>query len=104
MLHSWHWLSIYGGRHNRGYYISLYTISLLSVCSSPAGTPVSASESCRIPLSQFIKNSALRHNHPTSAPSTPELHVRRQYSQSFRYKENSNVLVHQHTKSKTTAV
>ncbi|XP_044068266.1 innate immunity activator protein [Siniperca chuatsi] len=50
--------------------------------SSPAGTQVS--ESCRIPLSQFIKNSALRHNHSTSAPSTPELHVRRQYSQSFR--------------------
>uniref|UniRef100_A0A671YH28 Innate immunity activator a n=1 Tax=Sparus aurata TaxID=8175 RepID=A0A671YH28_SPAAU len=51
--------------------------------SSPAGTQVSA-ESCRIPLSQFIKNAALRHNHSTSAPSTPELHVRRQYSQSFR--------------------
>ncbi|XP_042265334.1 innate immunity activator protein [Thunnus maccoyii] len=51
--------------------------------SSPVGTQVSA-ESCRIPLSQFIKNSALRHNHSTSAPSTPELHVRRQYSQSFR--------------------
>ncbi|XP_070696387.1 innate immunity activator protein [Pempheris klunzingeri] len=51
--------------------------------SSPAGTQVSA-ESCRIPLSQFIKNSAMLHNHSTSAPSTPELHVRRQYSQSFR--------------------
>ncbi|XP_040009339.1 innate immunity activator protein [Xiphias gladius] len=51
--------------------------------SSPAGTQVSA-ESSRIPLSQFIKNSALLHNHSTSAPSTPELHVRRQYSQSFR--------------------
>nr|XP_046253912.1 innate immunity activator protein [Scatophagus argus] len=51
--------------------------------SSPAGTQASG-ESCRIPLSQFIKNSALRHNHSTSAPSTPELHVRRQYSQSFR--------------------
>ncbi|XP_022597591.1 innate immunity activator protein [Seriola dumerili] len=51
--------------------------------SSPAGTQVSA-ESSRIPLSQFIKNSALYHNHSTSAPSTPELHVRRQYSQSFR--------------------
>ncbi|XP_051281371.1 innate immunity activator protein [Dicentrarchus labrax] len=51
--------------------------------SSPAGTQVSV-ESCRIPLSQFLKNSALRHNHSTSAPSTPELHVRRQYSQSFR--------------------
>uniref|UniRef100_A0A8D0AMP1 Innate immunity activator a n=1 Tax=Sander lucioperca TaxID=283035 RepID=A0A8D0AMP1_SANLU len=42
-----------------------------------------------IPLSQFIKNAALRQNHSTSAPSTPELHVRRQYSQSFRYTENS---------------
>ncbi|XP_076597707.1 innate immunity activator protein [Chaetodon auriga] len=51
--------------------------------SSPAGTQAPA-ESGRIPLSQFIKNSALRHNHSTSAPSTPELHVRRQYSQSFR--------------------
>ncbi|KAI3357390.1 hypothetical protein L3Q82_015825 [Scortum barcoo] len=51
--------------------------------SSPAGTQVST-ESGRIPLSQFIKNSALRHNLSTSAPSTPELHVRRQYSQSFR--------------------
>ncbi|XP_026188746.1 innate immunity activator protein [Mastacembelus armatus] len=51
--------------------------------SSPAGTQVSA-ESCRIPLTQFVKNSALRQNHSTSAPSTPELHVRRQYSQSFR--------------------
>ncbi|XP_031140381.1 innate immunity activator protein [Sander lucioperca] len=50
--------------------------------SSPAGTQVSA-ESI-IPLSQFIKNAALRQNHSTSAPSTPELHVRRQYSQSFR--------------------
>ncbi|XP_061759491.1 innate immunity activator protein isoform X1 [Nerophis ophidion] len=51
--------------------------------SSPAGTRVSA-DTNRIPLSQFIKNSALRHQHSTSAPSTPELHVRRQYSQSFR--------------------
>lgn len=51
--------------------------------SSPAGTQLSA-ESCRIPLSQFVRNSALRQNHSTSTPSTPELHVRRQYSQSFR--------------------
>ncbi|XP_068194773.1 innate immunity activator protein [Antennarius striatus] len=50
--------------------------------SSPAGNPV-PTESCRIPLSHFIKHSAL-HNHSTSAPSTPELRVRRQYSQSFR--------------------
>ncbi|XP_054905935.1 innate immunity activator protein [Poeciliopsis prolifica] len=51
--------------------------------SSPAAAPVSA-ESCRIPLTQFVRNSALRNNHSTSAPSTPELLVRRQYSQSFR--------------------
>ncbi|KAF6724672.1 uncharacterized protein FQA47_009673 [Oryzias melastigma] len=49
---------------------------------SPTGTPVTP-ESCRIPLTQFVRNSALRHNHTTSAPSTPELLVRRQYSQSF---------------------
>ncbi|KAF7209735.1 innate immunity activator protein [Nothobranchius furzeri] len=51
--------------------------------SSPAGTQVSA-ESCRIPLTQFVRNSAMRHTHSTSAPSTPKLLVRRQYSQSFR--------------------
>ncbi|KAM4562108.1 innate immunity activator protein [Odontesthes bonariensis] len=51
--------------------------------SSPAGPQVST-ESCRIPLTQFVRNSALRHNNSTSAPSTPELLVRRQYSQSFR--------------------
>uniref|UniRef100_A0A3Q2YS92 Innate immunity activator n=1 Tax=Hippocampus comes TaxID=109280 RepID=A0A3Q2YS92_HIPCM len=55
-----------------------------SSSSSTMGTQVSA-DSNRIPLSQFIKNSALRHSHSASAPSTPELHVRRQYSQSFRY-------------------
>uniref|UniRef100_A0A665U9L2 Innate immunity activator protein-like n=1 Tax=Echeneis naucrates TaxID=173247 RepID=A0A665U9L2_ECHNA len=55
--------------------------------SSPAGTRVSA-ETSRIPISQFIKNTALSHNHSTSAPSTPELHVRRQYSQSFRLPKN----------------
>ncbi|XP_077368353.1 innate immunity activator protein isoform X2 [Festucalex cinctus] len=52
--------------------------------SSTAATQASADAS-RIPLSQFIKNSALRHNHSSSAPTTPELHVRRQYSQSFRF-------------------
>ncbi|XP_028265938.1 innate immunity activator protein isoform X2 [Parambassis ranga] len=51
--------------------------------SSPSGTQVST-ESSRIPLSQFVKNLALPHSHSTSAPSTPELLVRRQYSQSFR--------------------
>ncbi|XP_059189512.1 innate immunity activator protein [Centropristis striata] len=56
-----------------------------SSCSSRSSSPAGAqlSESI-IPLSQFIKNAALRQNHSTSAPSTPELHVRRQYSQSFR--------------------
>ncbi|KAF3860375.1 hypothetical protein F7725_000630 [Dissostichus mawsoni] len=50
--------------------------------SSPAGTQIPA-ESI-IPLSQFIRNAAMRQNHSCSAPSTPELHVRRQYTQSFR--------------------
>ncbi|XP_057683346.1 innate immunity activator protein isoform X2 [Corythoichthys intestinalis] len=49
-----------------------------------AGSQISA-DTDRIPLSQFIKNSALRQSHSASAPSTPELHVRRQYSQSFRF-------------------
>lgn len=75
------------------YCISHIILSVFVMCSSPAGTQASV-ESCRIPLSQFIKNSALRHNHSTSAPSTPELHIRRQYSQSFRYTEKSATLVH----------
>ncbi|XP_029912703.1 innate immunity activator protein isoform X2 [Myripristis murdjan] len=50
--------------------------------SSPVGTPVCADS--RVLPSQFIKSLALRHTHSSSAPSTPELHVRRQYSQSFR--------------------
>lgn len=83
--------------------VSHIILSVFVVSSSPAGTQVSA-ESCRIPLSQFIKNSALRHNHSTSAPSTPELHVRRQYSQSFRYTEKSDTLVHKCTASITTCV
>ncbi|XP_053705007.1 innate immunity activator protein isoform X2 [Synchiropus splendidus] len=45
----------------------------------------------RFPLSQFIRNAALRHSHSISSPSTPELHVRRQHSHSFRlYKGRSN--------------
>uniref|UniRef100_A0A3Q0QY07 Innate immunity activator a n=1 Tax=Amphilophus citrinellus TaxID=61819 RepID=A0A3Q0QY07_AMPCI len=62
--------------------------SACSSRSSPAAAQVSA-ESSRIPLTQFVKNSALRHSSSTSAPSTPELFIRRQYSQSFRYTENS---------------
>ncbi|KAK7878542.1 hypothetical protein WMY93_030378 [Mugilogobius chulae] len=53
-----------------------------SKSSSPAH--VSSSDSSRVPPSPFTKSSSLRYNHSTSAPSTPELHVRRQYSQSFR--------------------
>uniref|UniRef100_A0A3Q0R061 Innate immunity activator a n=1 Tax=Amphilophus citrinellus TaxID=61819 RepID=A0A3Q0R061_AMPCI len=56
--------------------------SACSSRSSPAAAQVSA-ESSRIPLTQFVKNSALRHSSSTSAPSTPELFIRRQYSQSF---------------------
>ncbi|XP_047433850.1 innate immunity activator protein [Mugil cephalus] len=58
-----------------------------SACSSRSSSPVGSQlsvESSRIPLTQFVKNSALRNSHSTSAPSTPELLVRRQYSQSFR--------------------
>uniref|UniRef100_A0A4W5QV63 Innate immunity activator a n=1 Tax=Hucho hucho TaxID=62062 RepID=A0A4W5QV63_9TELE len=63
----------------------------LSACSSrsssPVGNPVFPADSRVLP-SHFpsIKNLALRHGqtHSSSAPSTPELHVRRQYSQSFR--------------------
>ncbi|XP_049436731.1 innate immunity activator protein [Epinephelus fuscoguttatus] len=74
----------------------------LSACSSrsssPAGTQVSA-ETSIIPLSQFIKNAALRHNHSTSAPSTPELHVRRQYSQSFRLPKSKTPADKEHLSS-----
>lgn len=51
--------------------------------SSPATAHVSPDGSRPFP-SQFKKSSSVRYNHSTSAPSTPELHVRRQYSQSFR--------------------
>ncbi|CAL8368436.1 unnamed protein product [Lota lota] len=53
--------------------------------SSPVGAPVYPE---RILPSQFIKSLTMRHNHSCSAPSTPELHVRRQYSQSFRLPKN----------------
>ncbi|KAM8863834.1 innate immunity activator protein isoform 1-T2 [Spinachia spinachia] len=57
-----------------------------SSCSSRSSSPIGTQKSgdSIIPLSQFIKNTALRQNNSTSAPSTPELHVRRQGSQSFR--------------------
>ncbi|KAF7654280.1 hypothetical protein LDENG_00071580 [Lucifuga dentata] len=51
--------------------------------SSPSGTPPCA-DSSRVFPSHLVKSPALRHTHSTSAPSTPELHIRRQYSQSFR--------------------
>jgi len=68
--------------------VVVIVVVVVVVCSSPAGTQMSA-ESI-IPLSQFIKKTALRQNHSTSAPSTPELHVRRQGSQSFRCTEKSD--------------
>ncbi|XP_077467701.1 innate immunity activator protein [Stigmatopora argus] len=54
---------------------------------SSGGTVVTQvpADADRIPLSHFIKNSALRQSHSASAPSTPEVHVRRQFSQSFRF-------------------
>ncbi|XP_056130581.1 innate immunity activator protein isoform X2 [Lampris incognitus] len=60
-------------------------IKPLSACSSrssPVAIPVNTDN--RVLPPQFIKKLAIRHAHSTSAPSTPELHVRRQYSQSFR--------------------
>ncbi|XP_029013358.1 innate immunity activator protein [Betta splendens] len=60
---------------------------LPSARSSRSSSPAAAqapTESSRIPLTQFVRNSTLRHSHSTSAPSTPELHIRRQYTQSFR--------------------
>ncbi|XP_041702084.1 innate immunity activator protein-like [Coregonus clupeaformis] len=71
----------------------------LSVCSSrpstPVGTPVFPADSRVLP-SHFpsIKNMALRHGqtNSSSAPSTPELHVRRQYSQSFRLPRSQSLM------------
>ncbi|XP_064778010.1 innate immunity activator protein-like [Oncorhynchus masou masou] len=58
-----------------------------SPVGTPVGTPVFPADSRVLP-SHFpsIKNLALRHGqiNSSSAPSTPELHVRRQYSLSFR--------------------
>ncbi|KAG9330101.1 hypothetical protein JZ751_027286 [Albula glossodonta] len=64
--------------------------------SSPALTPVSTPADPRfgdapLPYSlATIKNLPLRHSHSSSAPSTPELHARRQYSQSFRLPNNKS--------------
>ncbi|KAJ8258054.1 hypothetical protein GJAV_G00192670 [Gymnothorax javanicus] len=58
--------------------------------SSPAVTPVSTPLEPRLgdtpipfPLAS-VKGLPLHHAHSSSAPTTPELHTRRQYSQSFR--------------------
>lgn len=75
-----------------GLYVSLRIVSAFFAYSSPAGT-LAPGESCRIPLSQFVRNSALRHSNAISVPSTPELHVRPQYTQSFRYAETSATLL-----------
>ncbi|XP_029574399.1 innate immunity activator protein-like [Salmo trutta] len=60
---------------------------LRSPVGIPVGTPVFPADSRVLP-SHFpsIKNMALRHGqiNSSSAPSTPELHLRRQYSLSFR--------------------
>ncbi|XP_030641011.1 innate immunity activator protein [Chanos chanos] len=61
----------------------------LSACSSrsssPTGSPVDLRLSDIPPPPQFVFRSlAMCNNHSNSAPSTPELPVRRQFSQSFR--------------------
>lgn len=81
--------------------VSRCIISAFFAYSSPAAS-LAPGESCRIPLSQFVRNSALRHSNAISVPSTPELHVRRQYTQSFRYAETSAALLKQHTKMHET--
>ncbi|KAM9752837.1 innate immunity activator protein [Menidia menidia] len=70
--------------------------------SSPTVEPPMPTESCRIPLTQFVRNSALRNNHSTSAPSTPELLVRRQYSQSFRLPKKKLFVNMERLSSETT--
>lgn len=60
--------------------------------SSPAPTKVSFDSSRALPT-HFKKSSSLRNNHSTSAPSTPELHVRRQFSQSFRLPKSKPLTV-----------
>lgn len=52
--------------------------------SSPVGSPVCGDIRALPSMFPSIKNLAMRYPHSSSAPSTPELHVRRQYSQSFR--------------------
>ncbi|XP_034028191.1 innate immunity activator protein [Thalassophryne amazonica] len=62
-----------------------------STCSSRSSSPAitqACLDSSRILPSPFIKSPALHHSHSTSAPSTPELNVRRQYSQSFRFSKS----------------
>ncbi|XP_059359677.1 innate immunity activator protein isoform X2 [Carassius carassius] len=58
-----------------------------SVCSSRSSSPTGSPTDTRMaelpPAPQFVFKS-LRNNQPNSAPSTPELPLRRQFSQSFR--------------------
>ncbi|XP_072306197.1 innate immunity activator protein [Eucyclogobius newberryi] len=61
---------------------------------SRSSSPAHVSSDCSRPLpSPFTKSSSLRYPNSTSAPSTPELHVRRQFSQSFRLPKSKPVSV-----------
>uniref|UniRef100_A0A672QG72 Uncharacterized protein n=1 Tax=Sinocyclocheilus grahami TaxID=75366 RepID=A0A672QG72_SINGR len=60
-----------------------------SACSSRSSSPTSSPTDTRMaelpPAPQFVfKSLPVRNNQPNSAPSTPELPLRRQFSQSFR--------------------
>uniref|UniRef100_A0A8C2KNY9 Innate immunity activator a n=1 Tax=Cyprinus carpio TaxID=7962 RepID=A0A8C2KNY9_CYPCA len=60
-----------------------------SVCSSRSSSPTGSATDTRMaelpPAPQFVfKSLPVRNNQPNSAPSTPELPLRRQFSQSFR--------------------
>ncbi|XP_036389757.1 innate immunity activator protein [Megalops cyprinoides] len=58
--------------------------------SSPAVTPVSTPVDPRFGDAPLPFLMPLRHTHSSSAPTTPELHTRRQYSQSFRLPNSKN--------------
>ncbi|XP_051964977.1 innate immunity activator protein-like isoform X2 [Xyrauchen texanus] len=65
----------------------------ISACSSRSSSPTSSPTDTRLaelpPPPQFVfKSLPLRNNQPKSAPSTPELPLRRQFSQSFRLPRN----------------
>ncbi|XP_051524386.1 innate immunity activator protein-like [Myxocyprinus asiaticus] len=68
-------------------------IASLSACSSRSSSPTSSPTDTRLaelpPPPQFVfKSLPVRNNQPNSAPSTPELPLRRQFSQSFRLPRN----------------